>query len=174
MRLIPLEDLPESYAPLLLHWRNASDVRSQMLHQGPIAEETHQIWYERIVRGQNSTRVRVAFENGTPFGVVILNDIDPALSCASWGLYIGESAFRGRGFGKMMVRAIQEWGFGELGLYRLYTSVLDGNDNALNLYLKAGFRREGVWPRHVPCEDGRRVDLIWVGMNREDWGLCGQ
>ncbi len=169
MRLIPLEELPESYAQLLLRWRNAPEVRSQMLHQGLIAEETHRIWYERTVRGQHGTRVRVAFEDGTPFGIVNLSDIDPVLSCASWGLYIGDSAFRGQGLGGRMVRAIQEWGFGELGLYRLYTSVLEGNNGALALYLKAGFCQEGVWPRHVLCEDGRRVDLIWVGMNREDW-----
>jgi len=68
-----------------------------------------------------------------------------------------------------MLDEILRWGFVDKKLFRLYTSVLANNFNALRLYLKKGFRLEGNWQAHVLSEDGRRIDLFWVGMSSSSW-----
>lgn len=164
----PLENLPDSFAPLLLRWRNSEAVRAQMLRQGMISEEEHRRWYSKVISEDSSYLVRVAFYEGNPFGVVYLTDIDHDTDVASWGLYIGEESFRGRGLGRPMLAELLFWGFEELALYRMYTSVLEGNEGAMALYRLAGFQIEGVWRQHVLCKDKRR-DLIWIGMLRDEW-----
>lgn len=163
-----LESLPASFATLLRGWRNSESVRCQMLRQNEISEEEHEHWYQNVISDLSSYRVRVAFEDEKPFGVIYLMDIDEDSSTSSWGMYIGEECFRGRGLARQMLAALLSWGFEELSLFRMYTSVLDGNERALALYRKAGFQVEGVWRRHVPCREGRR-DLLWIGMLREEW-----
>ena len=164
----PLHELPQDFSELLLSWRNSSAVRSQMLHQGVIPQESHQRWYKNMVEGKTSAQMRVAFLEGRPFGVVSLSEIDPELSCALWGLYIGEPTFRGRGLGKALLAHLLFWGFEELGLYRLYASVLADNKAAQSLYVQAGFQEEGVWREHVSTDKGRQ-NLHWVGMTAPEW-----
>ncbi len=161
-----VRDVPEAVRRRLLLWRNAPDVRCRMVHQEEISEEDHARWLAGLEREGSLRRVRVAHWRGVPFGVVALDDLDLVAGSASWGLYIGEPDYRGRGLGKRMLEEILRWGFEELGLYRLYTSVLSDNVEALGLYLKRGFRIEGNWREHVRKPDGGRVDLIWVGMLR--------
>ena len=164
----PLESLAPSFAPLLLRWRNSEAVRGQMLRQSVVSDEEHMAWYRKVVSAGSSYRVQVAFADEEPFGVIYLTDIESGSSTASWGMYIGEERFRGRGLAKPMLAALLFWGFEELSLFRMYTSVLEGNDRALTLYRQAGFRTEGVWRQHIAASDGRR-DLLWIGMLREEW-----
>jgi len=165
----PLETLPSSFASLLKDWRNSEAVRSQMLCQEEISDTAHMTWYKKVISPESSYRVRVVFGDDAPFGVIYLTDIDRYAASASWGMYIGEADFRGRGLGMRMLTELLLWGFEELDLFRMYTSVLDGNERALNIYAKAGFRVEGTWRKHVLCADGQRRDLIWIGMFQEEW-----
>lgn len=170
----PLESLPASFfSPLLRKWRNSEAVRNQMLHQKDISEEEHLFWYRKVTSSASTYRIRVAFAEEEPFGVIYLTDIDHESSTASWGMYIGEECFRGRGLAKSLLAALLFWGFDELFLFRMYTSVLDGNERALALYRKAGFQMEGVWRDHVVCACGRK-DLLWIGMLREEWEMHKQ
>lgn len=164
----PLESLPPSFAPLLLHWRNSESVRGQMLRQSVVSDEEHIVWYRKVISAGSSYRVRVVFADEEPFGAIYLTDIDPDSSNASWGMYIGEECFRGRGLARPMMAALLFWGFEELSLFRMYTSVLEGNERAMSLYCQAGFRTEGVWRKHVVTSEGRR-DLLWIGMLHEEW-----
>ncbi len=77
-------------------------------------------------------------------------------------------AFRRRGAGSGMVRALLELGFGELELHRIDLFVFDFNLPAIACYEKAGFVREG----HI--RDARRMgDAYWslyqMGILRDEW-----
>ena len=168
---VTFKDLPDvagELGDLLLAWRNSPEVRTQMLHQHSITEDEHARWLKRVCAGETPALVRVAFWDERPFGAVSLTDVDVVLSCASWGLYIGEPEARGKGLGKALLAHLLFWGFEDLTLYRLYASVLRENQAARSLYEKAGFRDEGCWREHVATENGRQ-DLMWVGMTAPEW-----
>lgn len=166
---VDLKDVSEGIQEQLLCWRNASEIRHAMIHQKIISLEEHKQWLKNVLHVESNYQIRVCFLEESPFGVIYLDDIDIANRSACWGLYIGEKRFQGKGLGKLMVRSVLNWGFLELDLDRLYTSVLADNTNALSLYLKEGFSIEGNWRSHVLSEDGHRIDLIWIGMLSSSW-----
>jgi RimJ/RimL family protein N-acetyltransferase len=50
------------------------------------------------------------------------------------------------------------------GLHRIQLTVIDGNKNALHVYEKVGFRREGVRVEGYLGEDGRYYNAIDMGL----------
>ena len=166
---VPLESLPATFEPLLRVWRNYEPVRSQMLNQSPILEDEHRYWYTRVVSPGSSYRVRIAHANDEPFGVIYLTDIDRVSSVASWGMYIGDERFLGRGLGRRMLLDLLEWAFEEEGLERLYTSVLADNSKAVALYLDCGFHFEGRFERHIRRASGEFVDVYWMALFAHEW-----
>ena len=150
-------------------WRNTPEVRSSMVRQHSISPEEHAQWLEFLRRHPHRQRVRVAFVDHDPFGVVTLKDLDLAAGVSDWGMYIGDPRFRGRGLGNALLFEILRWAFDETGLFRLFTSVLAANPQALVMSLRAGFELEGCWRRHVPLEGGDRGDLLWMAMLRPRW-----
>lgn len=152
-------------------WRNAPDIRSSMVQQREIPPEEHRRWLALLRQHPDRQRVRVAFADHEPFGVVTLKDLDLPVGVSDWGMYIGDPRYRGRGLGNALLFEILRWGFDEVGLFRLFTSVLATNPQALTMYLRAGFELEGCWRRHVALEEGSRGDLIWVAFLRDQWEL---
>ena len=53
-------------------------------------------------------------------------------------------AQKGQGYGRTVLRLVQERSFGELGAHRLWLDVKEGNARARGLYEFEGFVQEGV------------------------------
>ncbi|HVB52740.1 MAG TPA: GNAT family protein [Candidatus Acidoferrales bacterium] len=81
---------------------------------------------------------------------------------------IGESADRGKGFGKEAVGLALRFAFHELGLRRLSLDVISDNLPAIALYQGLGFHEEGRMRERV-CRDGVTSDLLYMGLLRRDW-----
>jgi RimJ/RimL family protein N-acetyltransferase len=84
------------------------------------------------------------------------------------GIQIGEREYWGKGYGTDALRVLLHYAFGELNLYRISLSVLEGNERAMRSYEKCGFRYEGR-ERQAWAYDGRRWDEIYMGLLREEW-----
>lgn len=78
------------------------------------------------------------------------------------GLIIGEQGCHGKGYGTDAIILACKVAFGRLGLHKLCASCYSRNIGSAKAFLKAGFRKEGVRPRHVHSE-GKQVDLILLG-----------
>jgi RimJ/RimL family protein N-acetyltransferase len=118
--------------------------------------------------GRTSTRrISTACDSdGRPVGHIELNDIDghSARLCR----VLIDPPFRGRGYGRAMVRQALRTGFDELGLKRIDLSVYDYNTAAIRCYELEGFVKEG----HL--RQARRVgDEIWstdlMGILESEW-----
>ena len=101
-------------------------------------------------------------------GHIELDMIDYRNMSARMSRVLIADAFRRRGVGSGMVRALLELGFGELELHRIDLFVFDFNLPAIACYEKAGFVREG----HI--RDARRMgDAYWslyqMGILRNEW-----
>ena len=87
-------------------------------------------------------------------------------ACVKLG--IGAPADRGHGFGTEALQLLMRYAFGELNLFRLSAEIPEYNPTALHLFQKLGFIEE-VRRRQALNRDGRRWDLIWFGLLKEEW-----
>ncbi len=84
------------------------------------------------------------------------------------GIGIGEPDYRGQGYGTDALRVIERYAFAELNLHRLSLNLFGYNTRALRCYEKAGFTAEGR-VREALHRDGRRWDLIFMGILKSEW-----
>jgi RimJ/RimL family protein N-acetyltransferase len=76
----------------------------------------------------------------------------------------------GGGQGDLFFRALVDHAFRDLGAARLWLDASAENPRALRIYTRAGFRQEGRLRAHwIRPVLGRAVDLILMGMLREEW-----
>jgi RimJ/RimL family protein N-acetyltransferase len=124
--------------------------------------------YRASALGDASTRRIYTACDGTgrPVGHIELNDIDGYSARVCRALI--DPPFRGRGFGRAIVRRALQIGFDELGLRRMDLGVYDFNTAAIRCYELEGFVKEG----HL--RQARRVgDEIWsldlMGILEGEW-----
>lgn len=103
----------------------------------------------------------------------LIGDID--LEVYNWtsrdafvGLGIGEREFWGKGYGTDVMKVILLYAFTEINLQRVSLSVFEYNPRAIRCYEKVGFRHEGR-QRQFLSREGKRWDLVFMGILREEW-----
>jgi RimJ/RimL family protein N-acetyltransferase len=84
------------------------------------------------------------------------------------GLGIGSRADWGKGYGTDAMKLILRFAFTELNLRRVTLTVFEYNPRAIRSYEKAGFRHEGRL-RGLLSRDGKRWDMLCMGILRDDW-----
>ena len=83
-------------------------------------------------------------------------------------LGIGDPNDRRHGYGSEVLRLLLRYAFDELNLYRLTAAIPEYNPVGLHLFSKAGFVEE-VRRRKALDRDGRRWDMIHMGLLHEEW-----
>lgn len=83
-------------------------------------------------------------------------------------LGIGDTNDRQHGYGSQALGLLLRYTFDELNLYRLTALVPEYNPVALHLFSKVGFVEE-VRRRKALNRDGRRWDLIHLGLLQDEW-----
>jgi RimJ/RimL family protein N-acetyltransferase len=84
------------------------------------------------------------------------------------GIGLGERDFWGKGYGADAMRVLLRFAFTELNLRRVSLDVFEYNPRAMRCYEKVGFVTEGRM-RGMIEREGRRWDLIFMGILREEW-----
>ncbi|MCL1788549.1 MAG: GNAT family N-acetyltransferase [Defluviitaleaceae bacterium] len=94
-------------------------------------------------------------------GFASLHDIDHRSRHAFIGIFIGEAAYRGKGYGAEAVRLILEYGFNALNLHNIALSVHGDNLEAIRCYQKVGFKEAGR-RRDWLFKNGQYVDVVYM------------
>lgn len=76
--------------------------------------------------------------------------------------------WRGRGYGGEAVDWVLDWGFGRLGLHRIWLAAFEYNERACRLYRKLGFVEEGR-EREAVLYERRWWDMVRFGMLEGEW-----
>lgn len=101
-------------------------------------------------------------------GESVINEIDWNLRSAHFRIDIYESTQRGQGLGTWVTEVTRDFAFEELKLHRLELEVYSFNPRAQKVYLKAGFKQEGILKDAI--KDGHQyADNILMAMLEEDW-----
>lgn len=157
---VTLLALGEEHTSLIVRWRNRPEVYENLFSQTPISEESHLRYFQaQVATGHCAQFVIYTNESNIPVGSVFLKNIDSLNRKAEYGIFIGEDAARGKGYGSEAARLILAHGFHSLGLNRIYLSVLSDNPAAIASYEKAGFRREGLLRQDFLRKD-RYLDVV--------------
>ncbi len=101
-------------------------------------------------------------------GFVALHSIEWNNGSGILAVGIGETRYRGKGYGTDALRLLLRYAFHELNLFRLGLDVIATNTRAIHAYEKLGFQHEGRM-RDAVLRDGRRTDRIVMGILRDEW-----
>jgi RimJ/RimL family protein N-acetyltransferase len=107
-------------------------------------------------------------DEGRLLGFASLDWVEWSQGVGSLSLGIGEQAERGKGYGSDALKLLLRYAFGELNLYRLGATIPEYNPAALSLFERAGFLVEAR-RREALQREGRRWDMIHLGILREEW-----
>lgn len=154
--------------PLYQRWINDLAV-NRFLESWPFSEIGEVGWYERISRSERTAYFTIYdVETARPIGGVDLHDLDRAHRTGEVGIMIGESDFRGRGYGTEAVRLVCDYGFHALGLHAIMIRTFGWNIAAQKAYTRAGFREVGRL-RQARWFDGRPWDVILYDLLRDEF-----
>ncbi len=107
-------------------------------------------------------------QNDKPIGLIELDGVNWTFGDAFVGIGLGERDYWGRGYGTEAMNILLGYAFRELGLRRVSLTVFEYNPRAIHSYEKVGFVHEGRL-RQALNRDGRRWDVLFMGILREEW-----
>ena len=145
-------------------WRNTPQVRRNFVYQAEMTAQTHEKWMRGpVAAGTVKQFIIEEKQTNRPVGSVYLRDIDSVNEKAEYGIFIGESDARGKGYGTQAARLILQFAFQELHLHRVFLRVFADNPQAIRSYEKVGFVREGLF-RHDVKIDGVYKDMVFMAI----------
>lgn len=163
-----LRKLLPSDAKRMLEWMTLPDTREYFqFDQSKLSEEKCLEFIRNSYTKQNK-HFAVVDENDAYLGTVSLKDIDEENSRAEFAIGLHPDS-RGRGAGRMAMVEILKIAFDELGLNRVFLTVLDNNERAIHLYESLGFSHEGTLRQHVKTLHGFS-DWRVYGILKSEWG----
>lgn len=148
----------------IIRWRNSDRVRKNFIYQALFTRESHENWIKTMVETGKVVQMMICeVKTGLAVGSVYVRDIDTTHQKAEYGIFIGEDAARGRGYGTAAAKLMIRYCFEELGLHRLFLRVYADNIQAIRSYEKAGFVKE-AYLREDVCIDGEFKDIVLMGI----------
>lgn len=180
----------------IVAWRNRDFVRMNFIYQKPFTREGHEAWLREQVApghaaqfiicvddndrlqeasacgeenaGPGGKRQAGAEDKSVEIGSVYLRDIDREKGEAEYGIFIGESKALGLGYGTQAAKLMLAYGFGTLGLQKIFLRLLEDNVKARRSYEKAGFRMINSRRETVNLEQGAR-GVLFMEIDRGIW-----
>ncbi len=143
-----LGQIRKDLAPVYRRWLNdlkMSRTLGVISLQGlPMTDQDEEEWFE-TARGDKDSVMFGIYEcsSGLPVGNVGLSDVRSLHRSAEFGIGIGESWARGKGYGTEATRLILDYGFTVLGLHHIWLKAAEFNHAGIRAYEKAGFKQAG-------------------------------
>ena len=166
---VRLRALQEEDAEDCWRWFNDWDVVRHLMSRYPISRLAERGFIELTMKPQENDKVyAIETLDGLYLGNVGLHRISWEDRRATFGIFIGEKAYWGKGYGTDATRAIVRFAFEQMNLNRIDLQVLDDNERGIRCYEKIGFVREGV-QRQYRYREGRYVDMVMMSILREGY-----
>jgi RimJ/RimL family protein N-acetyltransferase len=154
-------------------WQFNNDVDVELAGGGdppmPQSLARLQAEYESDVAKGGRDGARFAIEaDGICIGQCALFNFNETAGTCELGITIGDKAYWGRGYGRDAIQVLLDYAFRLRNIRRVHLSVNGNNPRAIQAYKSCGFLEEGRLRAHV-WNDGQYVDLVMMGLLREEW-----
>lgn len=148
----------------IIKWRNSNEVKRNLFSQNDITEQQHREYFHNFIcKGKVMQFIIVA--DGNDCGTSFLKNIDLDNKIAEFGIFIGDSIYRGKGIGAIATAQTVKIGFQNLPVERIYLSVFSNNMGAIKSYKKAGFKIIKTGEKHT-ISDGSTVEITKMEVYR--------
>lgn len=162
-----INDIDEKTIEKIREWRNLPEIRENMYNNHLINKKEHLEWVKNLKNSKDAF-FWVVHDSNTPIGIINLKNVDYKKKTTDWGIYIGEKNYWEKGLSKNILYNLMSHVFDEMNLSKMYTSVLENNSVALNLYKKMGFQKEKVLKNRLVRND-RPIDVYIISIFQEKW-----
>lgn len=141
-------------------WRNLWD-----RHPYPYGIEDAEEWIQFATGQERETIFAIASADEAIGCIGLLPQDDVARISAEVGYWLGEP-FWNRGIATGALQALTEYAFSELGLIRLFATVMKWNPASARVLEKAGYQYEGLLRKSV-IKDGEILDQWMYAIVRD-------
>lgn len=171
-----LRVITDSDLPRLIEFAN--DLEVELAGGGdppsPRRPEAVRSVFEEEKDGLGRPKVNFAIEaDGECIGNCGLFEVDQTSRTRELGITIGDKGYWGKGYGREAVRILLDYAFRVRNMRRVWLEVHADNERALRAYRASGFIEEGRLREHVWL-DGYYVDMILMGVLRDEWGRAAR
>lgn len=148
-------------AETYIRWMNDRTVAGHFgQYTGVISSESQMDWLFKP-RSDMYRFAIVLLDGDLMIGSIALQNIDHLNRNAFFGIFIGEAAHRGKGYGAEAIRLLLDYGFKTLNLHNVMLSVNADNEAGIACYKKVGFREAGR-RREWVFKDGKYIDKVYM------------
>ena len=161
-----LRKLEEKDAPFMLEWMHDEEITAGF--QRPFLQATLETVLSFIHNSFDEESQNFAFVNEQDeyLGTISLKHISHENDKAEYAV-VARKCAQGTGLAKQATEELLQYAFTELGLQKVYLSVLEENIRAQKFYEKCGFIREGLEVDAVKI-NGQYHNHIWYGIRKND------
>lgn len=165
-----LREIERDDIPHINSWRSS---RELIYHLGApfryINSEVDMKWFDNYMQNRSNTiRCSILDEEEHIVGLVSLTNIDHLNQSAVFHIMVGEKIMRNKGIGSFAAMEILKHAFHDMNLNRIELSVLDGNERAIALYKKLGFKEEGI-KRKAVYKSGYFTDMLIMSILKSEF-----
>ena len=141
---VALGPLRRDLLPLYTRWINDLSAVRTLGAFLPVTLEGETKWYDEWATSEKIVPFTVyARPELRPIGTASLFEVDHRSRSAEFGIFLGETDYRGKGYGMETTRLVLDYAFTVLGLHNVMLKVFDLNPAGKRAYEKAGFREFG-------------------------------
>ena len=165
-----LRPLERQDLPVVAACRNDPEVRPHFFTPYLIAVSGQDKWYDNYLsQGDSLIFLIYTRDSNDRLGIVGLDRIDHRNQSAEFGrLLIADPKMRGHGYARDATLTLLHYAFSDLNLNRIYLRVYADNDEAVSLYERCGFVREGL-EREALFMGGHFRDLVLMSSLRREF-----
>lgn len=155
LRALTTKDLP-----IIRKWINDRSICKGILRYLPVTDFDHKEWFKNLKKDKSQIHFAVVIKKTNKYiGNVSLRNINWKDRNGDLLIYIGDRKSWGQGYGSEILEIFIDYCFKVLNLHKVYLRVVAYNKNAIRLYEKIGFVREGEFKDEV-FMDGRYHDVL--------------
>jgi len=155
-----------------VHWINDPDIQATLNYPNwPVSQEQTYKWFERAAYDMTRRDFSVYTVDSQEYiGSGGFLNIEYPVMKAELFVMIGEKRYWGGGYGTDTYRVLINYGFGELGLKRIYGYQLVDSHGAHKIVDKLRWQREGLLRKDL-FSHGQIKDRYIVAILFEEWEM---
>ena len=184
VRTINEKDIPMTWADVFLtplndsdigalyEWQNSARIRDlTMGFRFPVQTSAVERWMKEVEDQNSKSLVVYGIRVKTVLiGLVSLHHIDQYQRKSLLGIYIGNNEHQRKGVGFIATTLILDFAFNGLDFRKVGLEVVERNQNAISLYEKVGFVKEGT-KREEYFVDGKYLNTHVYGILKNDFKI---
>lgn len=166
-----LREITETDTDNIVQWRNNINVRKNLFSQEELKAEQHRKYLKNVVEAGKCKQYIIHIRNNQckkDIGTIFIKNIDKKNRKGEFGIFIGEESYRGKGYARKASIKILKMAFEEMGLNRVYLSVMADNAAAIKTYGSIGFSIEGTL-RQDYFRGDEYIDVLLMAITKDEW-----